>query len=131
MKTKILITGGRDFTDNIFIDSVLDKIYDDYLEDIFLILGGAEGADTLAECWATHKKVDHIVLYAEWKRYGKKRAGYIRNMAMVHESPDLAIAFPGGVGTNMMKNICKSYRVEIIEPEYHKDLDISHNRYLP
>jgi len=130
MKTRILITGGRDFTDTEFIDSVLDKVYYDYLEEIHLILGGASGVDTLAQCWATNKKVDHEVIYAEWKKYGK-RAGYLRNMEMVHKNPDLAIIFPGGIGTSMMKKICNDYKVELIEPEYDKEINISDNRYLP
>ena len=130
MKTRILITGGRDFTDVNFIDSTLDKIREDYLGEIFLILGGASGVDTLAEGWACHNKINHIVLYAEWTKYGRKRAGYIRNMAMVQESPDLAVVFPGGDGTAMMKRICEDHKVEIIEPEYTKEITIHTNRYI-
>jgi len=130
MKTKILITGGRDFTDVNFIDSVLDKIYIDCNGEIFLILGGASGADTLAEGWACHKKVNHTVLYAEWKKYGRYRAGPIRNKEMADERPEFAIAFPGGTGTANMKKICEERNIPIIEPKYDKELDISHNRYI-
>lgn len=130
MKTRILITGGRDFTDVDFIDSTLDKIREDYLDNIFLILGGASGVDTLAECWATYHKISHIVLYAEWKKHGRKRAGYIRNMEMANENPDVAIVFPGGDGTAMMKRICMDRKIEIIEPKYTKELNIETGRYI-
>jgi len=130
MKIKILITGGRDFTDNEFIDLILNKYYVDYNEEISLVLGGASGADTLAACWAEHNKVDHQIIYAKWKKYGRYMAGRIRNKEMADTKPDFAIAFPGGNGTANMKSICNERNIIVIEPEYHTDLDISDNRYI-
>lgn len=130
MKTKILITGGRDFTDINFIDSILDTIYEDYDGEISLILGGASGTDTLAQCWGSNREVDHQVIYAKWKKYGRKMAGPIRNKEMADQKPDFAIAFPGGIGTANMKKVCKENNIKIVEPEYYKKLNISHNRYI-
>lgn len=109
---RILVCGGRDFTDR---NLVYQTLHDYMLEDnITIIHGAASGADSLANIWA--KAFNHkIESYpADWDKYGK-RAGYIRNVQMLNEGkPDLVIAFPGGKGTQMMINLAEAANVPVI-----------------
>lgn len=130
-KTKILITGGRDFTDREYIESELNKFYMKYKKGIELILGGAPGVDTFAEDWARFMRVDHNVKYADWDLYGKS-AGFIRNKLMAEQKPDFAIAFPGDKGTNMMIEICIRKNIPVIRrpiKECGVELWTNDNRY--
>lgn len=109
---RVLVCGGRDFTDRFYVYSWLDKLfapsYGDGPEaqpwwlprpDLFLVLGGARGVDTIAEDWAVVNWVNHKVYPADWAKYGKA-AGAIRNQQMLDEgNPTLVVAFPGGRGT--------------------------------
>lgn len=54
--------------------------------------GGASGADAMAGQWARRAGVDEEVFPAQWNTYGK-RAGFLRNKAMVDTAPDLVVAF--------------------------------------
>jgi hypothetical protein len=126
---KVLICGGRDFTDWTFFRDKLHEIaearfprtppddYGNYLYDVTVIAGGADGVDNLAASWAAVEWTAYKEFPADWKRYGK-RAGYLRNKQMLDEGkPDLVIAFPGGKGTAMMVRIAKAAGVEVIEIE--------------
>ncbi|MDE2097343.1 MAG: DUF2493 domain-containing protein [Patescibacteria group bacterium] len=117
---RVLVCGGRDFTDRNFVYTWLDKLfapsYGDGPEaqpwwlprpDLFLILGGARGVDQHAEDWAVVNWVRHIVFPADWDKYGKA-AGVIRNQQMLDEGePEMIVAFPGGRGTEDMVSRAK------------------------
>ena len=106
---KVLVCGGRDFGDEVYVFEVL-KNY----PITFLISGGARGVDSFAYNYAVKNNIDHKIINAEWDKYGKK-AGYLRNIAMADENPDLVIAFPGGKGTSMMKKIAKERNISVKE----------------
>jgi hypothetical protein len=112
---KILVCGGRDYTDRSRIDFIL-KNYREYTGgDISIITGGATGADTLALKWARANGIPWKVYPADWKTHGKK-AGMLRNQFMLdQESPDLVIAFPGGKGTADMIRRSKKHKVKVVE----------------
>lgn len=68
-----------------------------------IIEGGAPGADRLARLWSESRGVHCASVCALWGKYGKK-AGPLRNAAMLDLRPDVVIAFPGGSGTaNMVR----------------------------
>lgn len=77
---------------------VLDAI-DAEVKISVIIQGEARGADATAKRWA-ESRGKHIDPYpADWTRHGKA-AGPIRNSLMLKEgTPDIVLAFPGGVGT--------------------------------
>ena len=87
---KILVCGSRDWTDEGPIADRLATLAPD--GSATLIHGAARGADTIASNvadllgWAVHP------FPADWDRHGK-RAGILRNLAMLDEAPDLVIAF--------------------------------------
>jgi len=111
---RILVCGGRDFTDKKAVWSYLDAFHKtNHLTTV--ITGGARGADSLAEQWARHNAVPSYVFCADWNRYGKP-AGSIRNQRMLDEGkPDLVVAFPGGPGTADMVRRAREDGVPIRE----------------
>jgi hypothetical protein len=48
----VLVTGGRDYEDFAYVSSVLSN-----LKPIYIIHGGATGADSLAQKWADSNNV--------------------------------------------------------------------------
>ncbi len=109
---RVLVTGGRDFTDAAMVQAALDPLAAD-IE--VLIEGGARGADTLAREWAKAHGIPWQTYEANWKRYGR-RAGPIRNQKMLDEGyPDLVVAFPGGKGTADMVRRAREAGVKVME----------------
>lgn len=109
---RILVCGGRTFDD----DQKLSKVLNLYRTDNMVIIQGeANGADTLAKFWAKRNNVLFESYPADWNKYGK-RAGYVRNVQMLNEGkPDLVIAFPGGIGTRMMIRLSKAAGISVVE----------------
>jgi len=108
---KVLVCGGRDFTD---ARAVHETLYP-YKDKIgILIEGGADGADSLAAEWAFRWGIHTCTVPALWHLYGK-RAGPIRNKAMLKLAPDLVFAFPGGSGTANMVKLAKENGVKVID----------------
>lgn len=129
MAKKVIVCGGRDFSDWEKLNQTLDSIFeergwmsepDEYgncLPVVHIIHGGAEGADTLADNYAVMNWCVVTEYPALWDKYGKS-AGPIRNKQMLDEGePDLVIAFPGGKGTNNMIKQANGRGIEIINVE--------------
>lgn len=109
---RVLVCGGRQFTDVAMLNGVLSKWASD--ADV-VIHGAATGADTAAGKWAklVGKRVEEYP--ADWKKY-KKSAGPIRNSQMLDDGkPDLVIAFPGGRGTADMVQKAKMAGIPVME----------------
>lgn len=68
--------------------------------DVVLIEGGSSGVDSDARHIAEGRGWKVETVEAEWTRYGRK-AGPMRNQAMIDSKPDLVLAFPAddSVGT--------------------------------
>ncbi len=112
--TRVLVCGGRDYTDAARLEAVLDEI-DAELGPLIIIEGEARGADQLAALWASHKGRECIPFPANWDRHGL-RAGPIRNQTMLdHGRPDIVVAFPGGRGTADMVARARRARLEVRE----------------
>lgn len=89
---RVLVCGDRDWDDGPFIWNFLDRLYNKWGDQLFIICGGARGADEYARDWAASQGVDHIVLYAKWSRY-RGGAGPRRNTKMLELKPRLVVAF--------------------------------------
>lgn len=116
---RVLVCGGRDFNENIFIWNVL---YQKHCKTPFtlVITGGARGVDFLADSWALQQRIKTKMFPADWQKYGFS-AGPIRNQQMLDEGkPDLVIAFPGGIGTADMVRRAKKAGVKVEEVQYDK-----------
>ena len=111
---KVLVCGGRDFTNQEMLFGALDKLdADERIGDV--IHGAARGADMLAHEWAHQRQRRMWPYTADWKRDGRA-AGPIRNKRMLDEGkPDLVVAFPGGRGTANMVDQARKAGVRVIE----------------
>jgi hypothetical protein len=91
---RVLVCGGRDFTDRTLLYRVLDEI-----KPSAIVNGAANGADALSSEWARDHNVPRHEFPAQWQLYGKA-AGPVRNQRMLLEArPQLVVAFKGGRGT--------------------------------
>lgn len=113
---RVLVFGGRDYTDVSNIEYILDSYNRIFTIDV-IIEGNAPGVDRIAGYWARKNKIDNVKFPAKWDEYGKA-AGPIRNQQMIDEGNiDFAIAFPGGKGTADMLNRIKKANIRHIEIE--------------
>ena len=113
---KLAIVGSRRFNDY----SLLKEILDPYLGKIlYIISGGAMGADNLARRYAKDTGLPIKIYYPDWKNHGKA-AGVIRNTFIVKECDKMiAFAYPDSKGTrdSIKKAERKGINVVVIELE--------------
>ena len=86
---KILVCGSRDWDDAGAIRDRLALIADAVPT---VIHGDARGADHCADVAARLLRMRVQRFPADWETHGK-RAGILRNLAMLDEQPDLVLAF--------------------------------------
>ena len=89
------IVGSRDFKHPIYLGMAMELlIKQGKLEGIVgFVSGGATGADTIGQEWATqHGLVVHPPLIPDWNKYGRG-AGPVRNSDIV-KMADVVVAFP-------------------------------------
>lgn len=105
---RLLVTGGREFSDGDYVFRWLTILHHKYGFQL-LIHGGARGVDSLADVWARGAGVHPCQCDALWPYYRArgmwKAAGHARNAAMALLKPHLVVAFPGGRGTADMWEI--------------------------
>ena len=112
---RVLVTGGRDFSDRELLFEALDRLHAAH-GFTALIHGDANGADRLSGEWATSRGISVEVHPADWKKHGRA-AGPIRNQKMLEEQPELVVAFPGGKGTADMVKKARQAGVEVFVVE--------------
>jgi hypothetical protein len=115
---RILVCGGRDFSDRKAVFDALDNISarQRHGDRLTIIQGGASGADHLARQW-TMEQPSFLLINepADWRTHGKA-AGPIRNQKMIDEhKPDIVLAFAGGRGTADMVRRAKAANLHVIE----------------
>lgn len=107
---KLAIIGSRDFTDYQLCCKAIDQFLDEWdlspAEITEVVSGGARGADSLAEKWATEKNLSMKIFYPDWKTYGKA-AGPRRNQ-MIIEYTNYLIAFPSITGRGTQDSLRKA-----------------------
>ncbi len=109
---RVIIAGGRDFSDYAELSKYCDYILQNQKE-IEIVSGTANGADKLGEKYAEEKGYLLKLFPADWGGLGKA-AGYIRNEEMAKYA-DALIAFWDGKskGTMHMINLAKEYNLKI------------------
>jgi len=123
-KRRIIVCGGRDFTDVPRLWRALDELQASLPEPgIRLVIDGKSddvtgpyiGADYWGHQWALARNIPYARVSAKWKQFGKA-AGPIRNQNMLGLwQPDLVVAFAGGRGTANMMEQAKRAGVEVME----------------
>jgi len=113
MSERVLVCGGRGYTNVAAVDATLTAIHD-RAGIALLIEGGARGCDSIARSWARGMEIPLQTVAANWKTHGKA-AGPIRNAKMLTLEPTLVVAFPGGKGTADMVRRARAANIEVIE----------------
>lgn len=113
---RVVVCGGRDFTDYRYFAARLCAIRDERGGFDVIIHGGAKGADWCAHLFASSGPPNSESVYqANWALHGS-RAGPMRNERMLVEGrPDLVVAFPGGRGTADCIRRARKLGIEVIE----------------
>jgi methionine aminopeptidase len=110
---KIIIAGGRNFTNYKKLCQICDQLLQDQTN--IEIVSGAyyKGADKLGEQYAKERGYKITQFPANWKRYGKA-AGAKRNQQMANYA-DVLIAFWDGKsrGTKHMIDLAKSNHLKV------------------
>lgn len=115
MKNRVVIAGGRDYTNYDELKEVCDVYIKERYEDIEVVSGCARGADKLGQIWAKEYKIPIAKFPADWNNLGKA-AGPIRNKAMA-EYGNILIAFWDGESTgtkDMIDNAHKNRFKEVL-----------------
>ncbi|ALU99743.1 DUF2493 domain-containing protein [Campylobacter coli] len=115
---KLLVCGGRDYTDIEHFNKEMDNVFSLYQNQIDTIIeGGARGADNMAKNYALKNKINLVEVKADWQHFGKA-AGPIRNQRMLSmlDSNDCVLAFWNGVskGTKNMIEIARNKNIKVI-----------------
>lgn len=84
----VLICGSRDWPD----PAAIHRRVEDLPAGTVVLHGAAPGADTHAATAARTHGLTVRAFPADWRRHGR-RAGLLRNLAMLDQHPDLVIAF--------------------------------------
>lgn len=110
---RLLVTGGRDYSDRGTAFAMLDKLDAEHCVDV-VIHGAARGADTEAARWAAARNVPSWPFPADWSK--GKGAGIARNQDMLNQAaPSHVLAFPGGTGTADMVRRARAAGLPITE----------------
>ena len=109
---KVIVAGGRDFVPNLAHKNWLTEQLRN-LNATEIVSGHARGADTFGEQMAHVLELNTTIFLAKWDLYGKK-AGYLRNEEMAKYAV-ACILFPGGKGTQHMKDIATRYKLKVVE----------------
>ncbi len=115
---RILVCGGRDWSNQTMTTGVLDGFREQYHEKdkpIVIVEGGAQGADTLAKEYAIKHDIPFEEYRAEWNKYGRA-AGPVRNSQMLNSGIDVVIAFPGGRGTHDTIGKAEKMGIRVLKP---------------
>lgn len=124
---RILVCGGRDWSNRTLTDGVLDGFRQQYHEKgkpIVIVEGGAQGADTLAKEYAIKHDIPFEEYRAEWNKYGRA-AGPKRNTDMLNSGIDVVVAFPGGRGTHDTIRKAEKIGIRVWKPGRPEQYDIA------
>ncbi len=130
METKlfrILVCGGRDWTNWVMLSGVLDGYRNQYHhkgKPIVIVQGGATGADALAKRYAIENDIPYEEFLPEWNKYGRA-AGPKRNSEMLDSGIDVVIAFPGGRGTQDTVGKAEKLGIRVWKPAKPELYDIA------
>jgi uncharacterized Rmd1/YagE family protein len=95
-KFKLIVAGGRNFTDYDLMRNTLDKIIDTKLKEfeIVIMTGGATGAAALGMLYAHEREYAVEVTNTNWDLHGES-AGYKRNTEMIETSHGSVVFWNG------------------------------------
>ena len=119
---RVIVAGSRGFFDYDLMSRELDKLFNESKEfagnDVKIISGMADGADSLAIRYADERKLTKILFPANWKRFSRV-AGFLRNEDMLSVATHLVVFWDGkSSGTHHMIEIATAKRIPIWGQKY-------------
>lgn len=108
----VLVCGSRNWADE---SRIADRLAEFAVEDEVVVLhGDARGADRMAARIAWRYGFAVRAFPADWSRYGR-RAGVVRNLAMLDERPDIVLAFQlnGSSGTQHTIDVARARGIPV------------------
>ena len=107
--TTVLVTGSRDFEDEVVIDAYLTLVAKLHPAPFTLVQGGARGADTLAFAWASKHGWKVVTVPAQWQASGPA-AGPFRNSQMIENyQPHVGVCFRRNMSSGSSDCLRKMY----------------------
>ena len=114
---KVLVCGSRHFENPFAISLAIHKRLSELPDDATVIHGDAPGADRMADQSAKARGLNVVAVPADWKTHGK-RAGVLRNIAMLDMNPVLVLAYWNGTSNGTAHTISEARKrgipVEVI-----------------
>lgn len=104
---KVIVCGSREFSNPFAASLTIDARIAALPPGSEIIHGAARGADQHAAETAARHGHTATAYPADWDRFGK-RAGIIRNLAMLDLVPDLVIAFWNGTSRGTAHTIAEA-----------------------
>jgi hypothetical protein len=100
----VLFCGSRSWDSQRRADEIMQQLFDLFRGRFHVIQGGASGADDKA--WLAAKKLGIPVKTenVDWRRFGK-RAGVLRNVAMLDKQPQYVVALWDGQSKGTLHTI--------------------------
>jgi hypothetical protein len=111
----------QDFIKGVFLWTAMDRLHASW-HFSFVITGGTDGADRLADGWAKARGIDRMVCPYNWSR-GKSGGPWRNGLILSVGKPQLVVAFPGQRGTADMVRQAREAGVHIEEIAYADDRD--------
>lgn len=110
---KVIVAGGRDFSDYQLLCRKLDAILSQQ-NAVQIVCGEARGADSLGRKYAEERGYTILSFPADWNRYGRS-AGFRRNEQMAQVA-DALVAFWDGQskGTANMIELMKNKPTRVV-----------------
>ena len=138
--TKVLVCGGRHYTNKGVVFATLDELHNE-LGITEIIEGGQRtrsrrgepwigdaspgpfigGADYWGNVWGKERRIPMVSTFpANWYPEGPgtkldRAAGFKRNALMCSMQPDMCVAFPGGNGTADMVARCVAAGIQVLQ----------------
>jgi hypothetical protein len=105
---RILVCGSRSFGKPMVARAVVTRELSKLDADTTTVIhGGADGVDVWADAAAWSFGMQTETWRADWEQYGK-RAGILRNIAMLDSEPDLVLAFWNGFSKGTLHTITEA-----------------------
>ena len=110
---RVIIAGGRTFTNFDLMITTLDELFVKTDEPITVISGTARGADQTGERYADLRGYDVERYPAQWDKYGRS-AGYKRNAQMADRATHCVVFWDGkSRGSKHMINLAQQKGLEL------------------
>lgn len=112
---KVLVCGSRGWIDEGLVYELLGDLRDRYGDELEVIHGGADGADTMVDRACEDLEIRAFVFRPDYRFAKDRRAPILRNLRMLDDRPNLVLAFWDGKsrGTKMTMDEARARGIKV------------------